>query len=49
MENSSRVTAPRMPAPTTSMEMTGSRATIEVLIERISTWFIERLSSGRCR
>ena len=41
MANSSRVTAPRMPAPTTSIEITGRMATIDVLTERISTWFIE--------
>ena len=31
--------APRNPAPTNRIEATGSRAMIEVLIDRTSVWF----------
>ena len=41
MANSSSVTAPMIPAPTTSSEMTGMSDTTVVLIERSSTWFID--------
>ena len=41
MENSSRVTAPMIPAPTTSIEITGRIDTIVVLSDRSSTWFID--------
>ena len=36
-------TAPRIPAPTTSSDSTGSTAARLVLSERISTWFIDTL------
>ena len=42
-EKSRRVVAPRKPEPRTSSDSTGSTAAMLVLIERISTWFIDTL------
>ena len=43
---SRRVPAPRMKAPTTSSEATGSTPTTEVLIERMKVWLTARLASS---
>ena len=37
-------TAPNIQLPTTSSDATGSSATNEVFIERISTWFSDRFT-----
>ena len=44
--NSRSATAPRMPEPTTSNDSTGSTAAKLVLIDRISTWFIDTLTTS---
>ena len=41
---SRNASAPNSPAPTNSSDATGSTATKEVLMERMSTWFIERFT-----
>ena len=41
---SCKATAPSIHEPTTSSEMTGSTAHSDVFSDRISTWFIDRLT-----